>query len=178
MKKKTGVQTGTVKMVVSPLNGATMPAGAHPGNTGGKPGRSGRIKEKVKRQLLRASLMHGAKVLADVASGELVERRQVVLADVLPFVMCPHCGKDGMSPYLDDEDAALITFDAKVSASVKDRRGAVDTMLRYSVGLRDDLTVLHPEVQKRLEQTVALIASRSDWISAELLEGLSRVWKE
>lgn len=44
-KKKTAKKTGKAggaKVAVSPRNGAQMPTGAHPGNTGGKKGRSGR----------------------------------------------------------------------------------------------------------------------------------------
>jgi hypothetical protein len=38
-REKTGKRTGTMR---SPRNGAECPTGAHPGNTGGKKGRSGR----------------------------------------------------------------------------------------------------------------------------------------
>jgi hypothetical protein len=65
-----------------------------------------------------------------------------------------------------------------MSASIRDRRGAVDTMLKYSVGLRDEITVVHPDVQSRVEQTVALIGSRVSWSSGELLNALSPVWKQ
>ena len=41
--EKTGTKTGQgTGVMVSPLTGAVCPTGAHPGNTGGKPGRSGR----------------------------------------------------------------------------------------------------------------------------------------
>ena len=46
---KSGNKTGNGTML-SPRNGAVCPTGAHPGNTGGKPGRSGR-KAKDFRQL-------------------------------------------------------------------------------------------------------------------------------
>lgn len=36
------------KTAKSPLNGAVIPLGAHPGNTGGKPGRSGRPRKAFK----------------------------------------------------------------------------------------------------------------------------------
>lgn len=39
MAQKTGNKSG---VMTSPINGATTPVGAHPGNTGGKKGRSGR----------------------------------------------------------------------------------------------------------------------------------------
>ena len=40
--KKTGDKTGKATVMRSPRNGASCPTGAHPGNTGGKKGRSGR----------------------------------------------------------------------------------------------------------------------------------------
>lgn len=47
--KKTAAKTaGSAGMAVSPLNGAAIPLGAHPGNTGGKKGRSGRKPQKFK----------------------------------------------------------------------------------------------------------------------------------
>lgn len=47
-RPKTGKKTAT-----SPRSGATIPTGAHPGNTGGKKGRSGR-KPEAFRALCRA----------------------------------------------------------------------------------------------------------------------------
>ena len=43
---KTAIKTAT-----SPISGAKIPLGAHPGNTGGKPGRSGRPPDEFKRFL-------------------------------------------------------------------------------------------------------------------------------
>lgn len=60
---------GKTAVAVSPLTGATIPLGAHPGNTGGKPGRSGRPKDKVRAALALA----GAKrisVLRSIADGQ------------------------------------------------------------------------------------------------------------
>ena len=44
--KKTGTKTGTM---ISPKSGAVCPTGAHPGNTGGKKGRSGRKPDAYKQ---------------------------------------------------------------------------------------------------------------------------------
>ena len=60
-----------VKTAVSPLNGARIPLGAHPGNTGGKPGRSGRPPKAFKdflAELRRNSDAQGA--LARAAKDE------------------------------------------------------------------------------------------------------------
>lgn len=58
---KTGVKT-----VVSPLNGARLPVGAHPGNTGGKPGRSGRPPSAI-RKALRESFDNRVHLLEEIA---------------------------------------------------------------------------------------------------------------
>lgn len=42
MTPKTAGKTATPRTARSPRNGAEIPLGNHPGNTGGKPGRSGR----------------------------------------------------------------------------------------------------------------------------------------
>jgi len=44
-KRKTAIKTGKP----SPRSGYALPVGAHPGNTGGKPGRSGRPKKAFKK---------------------------------------------------------------------------------------------------------------------------------
>lgn len=44
--KKTAIKT-----VTSPINGAQLPVGNHPGNTGGKKGRSGRKPDEWRREL-------------------------------------------------------------------------------------------------------------------------------
>jgi hypothetical protein len=44
---KTGTKTGKLAVMRSPKNGAECPTGAHPKNTGGKKGRSGRRSQKL-----------------------------------------------------------------------------------------------------------------------------------
>lgn len=52
--------------VRSPINGALMPLGAHPGNTGGKKGRSGRPPSVI-RERCRGSFEKRIKVLEEIA---------------------------------------------------------------------------------------------------------------
>jgi hypothetical protein len=67
--KKTG-KSGSTVMVVSPINGAVMQAGAHPQNTGGKPGRSGRHLAITKR-LAAKKLPRHVRTLDEIAHGEV-----------------------------------------------------------------------------------------------------------
>lgn len=62
--KKTGSNTGSGFMR-SPLTGAVVPTGAHPGNTGGKKGRSGRPPLPFKKFL--AELRQDPKVQGELA---------------------------------------------------------------------------------------------------------------
>lgn len=68
--RKTGKKTG--RRVVSPINGAVMIAGAHPGNTGGKPGRSGRRPNWI-RELAGALLDEHEllEIAVDLAKGQV-----------------------------------------------------------------------------------------------------------
>lgn len=67
--QKTGAGTG---YAVSPINGARMPTGAHPGNTGGKKGRSGRRPDRV-RQLAMMGVEEGVYHLRTFVSGQAIE---------------------------------------------------------------------------------------------------------
>jgi hypothetical protein len=57
------------KTAISPLSGAAIPLGAHPGNTGGKKGRSGRLPSKV-REACRLAFHQRLKVLKQIADNE------------------------------------------------------------------------------------------------------------
>lgn len=59
------------RLVVSPLNGATMQAGAHPANTGGKKGRSGRLPGDIRQALRKGFDRRRRSVLEAVADGRI-----------------------------------------------------------------------------------------------------------
>lgn len=60
---------GKTGFAVSPINGAVIPTGAHPLNTGGKPGRSGRPPSAI-RARLRGSFANRVKILKEIADSE------------------------------------------------------------------------------------------------------------
>lgn len=68
--QKTGEGTG---YMVSPVTGARCPTGAHPGNTGGKKGRSGRRPDRI-RQLALLGVEEGVYHLRTMAAGQAVEQ--------------------------------------------------------------------------------------------------------
>ncbi|MBA3344988.1 MAG: hypothetical protein H0T44_06750 [Gemmatimonadales bacterium] len=59
------------RFAVSPVNGARIPLGAHPQNTGGKPGRSGPLPSKV-REACRRAFAARVPLLKKIADGTLV----------------------------------------------------------------------------------------------------------
>jgi hypothetical protein len=73
-RPKTGAKTTgqPVGLMVSPLNGATCPTGAHPGNTGGKVGRSGRKPDEFREVLAAVRDERGLGVVEDILRGEIV----------------------------------------------------------------------------------------------------------
>ena len=72
------------RFAVSPINGATIPIGAHSGNTGGKPGRSGRkpkVFTEICNELLSDPAVHARLALiAILGSNEEVLRAVNTLA--------------------------------------------------------------------------------------------------
>jgi len=105
--------------MVSPLNGARSPTGAHPGNTGGKAGRSGRKPDEFKEELAAIRDAEGLGVLQEILNGEVTYTLRGV---------CSHCGKTS---------EGLATFGdlLKLTPSVDSRLRAVDMTMRYTVGL-------------------------------------------
>lgn len=145
-----------------------------PGAGGGPQPGSGRP-TSVLREKLRGVVEDRVGILEAIVDGEPMVRTTVSLRSVLPWATCPNCGEKGMeatNPDMVDE----ITIAAKTSASPRDRIGALDLAAKYGVGTKDELSVVHPDVVKRLEQTVALIASQPEWHAVTLLEQLSPIW--
>ncbi len=56
---------------VSPVNGARIPLGAHPHNTGGKPGRSGRRQDWMHEACARAVRQEGVPLLRRILRGKV-----------------------------------------------------------------------------------------------------------
>lgn len=57
-----------------------------------------------------------------------------------------------------------------------ERTRVVEVLARFGIGTKDELNLISPEVRTRVQETVALIASRADWKSTELLEALDVIW--
>lgn len=102
-------------VAVSPLNGAEIPLGAHPGNTGGKKGRSGRPPSELRR-LMREGAADRIPRLLMIADGNLPMTET-----------CPKCGHQGSTSTLPVADAGEMLR-------------ANDMLLKYGLGERSEFS--------------------------------------
>jgi hypothetical protein len=155
--------------VPQPHGGALVPGaggGAQPGS--GRP-------PSVLRDELRGSYAERTSFLTRVIDGEVMQKVEVALIDVLPHVVCPNCGEHGQQP---KEMSALLTvnFTAKVSASVKDRIAAMEHMAKYGLGQLKEVSV--ENVRERMDRTLATIRQLLPATQAELVtRGIEVHWK-
>jgi hypothetical protein len=140
--------------MVSPLNGARCPTGAHPGNTGGLPGRSGRPADEFKAKLEGIRDAKGLPVLEEIISGTITYHLTGV---------CEHCKKESTGP-------ANIADVLKLVPSVDSRLRGVDLSMRYTVGLEKVIRLEGPHgIREAFEAIKATIRGRLAPDAATLL---------
>lgn len=100
----------------SPRTGYRLPVGAHPGNTGGKKGRSGRKPDEFRRALEEVRDVKGMNVLTQILDGEVTYTLRGA---------CEHCGKASNGP-----DMQAL---AKLIPSPDTRLRAVEHTLRFTL---------------------------------------------
>lgn len=77
----------------------------------------------------------------------------------------------------EDRIALLEQFaDGLMEAPHADRLRAIDMLAKYGFGVKDEVTLVHPDVKARLDAQVQLIASKATWATEELLTALNVVW--
>jgi hypothetical protein len=113
--------------------------------------------------------------LDSVIDGTVMQRVRVKLADVLPHVVCPNCGEGGQEP----KDGVLalddVAFEAKASATVKDRLAALDHQAKYGLGVLKEVSV--ENVRERVEETLRIIRLHTSPEQAEtLFAAIEPVW--
>ena len=123
-----GRKTGTITRngqtyMVSPISGAECPTGAHPGNTGGKPGRSGRPPNEL-REAFRNVLPDGIDYIHSVIKGETT----ITLRE-----KCAHCGK---AP----KGIARAEDVIATAPTVDNRLRAVSDAARFGLGERSEFS--------------------------------------
>jgi hypothetical protein len=164
---KTGTKTG---MMVSPVNGAVCPTGAHPRNTGGKPGRSGRPPSEV-REALRKAFDERIPLLASIVDGEPIARTRIPLAQLLPHVACPNCG--GQLEPANPGDA--VDIEVVSAANPKDRVQAMDVMARYGLGPLKEVST--EQVRDKVGQTIDAVRMRCPpELAARIIDAMRAIW--
>jgi hypothetical protein len=58
-----------------------------------------------------------------------------------------------------------------------DALGYANFLAKYGLGEKNEMSVVSPDVQSRLQAQVTLIGSRPSWDAEDLLNQLSEVWK-
>ena len=66
-------------------------------------------------------------------------------------------------------------YDAVAEGKIN-RLQFADFLAKYSIGTTGTIALISPDVTRRLEQQVALIASRPTWEASELLEAMRDIW--
>lgn len=153
--------------VLQPHGGA-LNSGGTPGNAGG----TGRPASVI-RERCRGSFDQRIAVLEDIADGRPMQRIELPLGAVLRHVTCPKCGTTP-KPETDDM-LVLVSIEGRVSASPKDRRGAIDILGKYGLGTVKEITV--EDVRGRLAETLSIIRAKLPRAQAEpLIAEMRPVW--
>lgn len=156
--------------MVSPISGAVCRTGAHPLNTGGKPGRSGRPPSVI-RERLRGSFDDRVHILEAIADGEPMVKTRVPLAAVLPHVECAECG--GRAVPKEGRDA--IEVNGTTSATPKDRKDAMDLLARYGLGTLKEVNV--ETVRGKVQETLEIIRAHCPGEQADrIVAALRPIW--
>ena len=144
--------------LVPAKNGGAIRHGSLPGNTPG----TGRPPDAIRAAMRELGAVKGLPFLDEVLDGKIP--MQLVGT-------CPECGKESEMDSLWAKE-----FADRVRASVDQRLKANEQALKYGMGTKDELSVVHPDVVARLDRQVQLIAARPVWNREELLAQLSEVW--
>lgn len=137
-----------MKTAVSPLSGAHIPLGAHPGNTGGKKGRSGRRPSAVRQACLKA---FGARVVHLRAIADGVAMREVT-------------------------SLTGETTHAWVSCDIPERLRALDMLAKYGMGEQASVEDVRERLRDTITAVRDTLGAQPDLCGA-LLDRLAAVWR-
>ena len=163
-------RTGRKNALIPQPHGGALHRGGVEGNRGGK----GAVPSLVRERLV-GSFEERIPVLERIADGEPVVRVEIPLAELVGHLSCPKCGKAFMPDK--PEDCAFVMIAGKQSARPGDQIKAVDTIGKYGVGEKHEISAVSQEVKDRLRQTVELINSRESWQPHALLQGMEAIWR-
>jgi hypothetical protein len=164
--KKSGPKSGNGQLVPQ-AHGGAIRRGSLPGNTPGTGAPPSLLRDK-----LRGSFAERTHIIEQIADGVPMQRAVFPLAAILQHASCPKCG-DKLKP--NDVTALLVEIQGQISASPKDRLGALDLAAKYGLGTVKEISV--DNVRDRVSQTLSVIRSHcSVEQAATIINALRPVW--
>lgn len=123
---------------------------------------TGRPPDALRAAMRELGATKGLPFLEDVLDGKV---------SVSLIGKCENCGEVG------EPDADWVKELLKgIAASTDQRLKANEQALKYGLGTKDELSVVSPDVVRRLEQQVTVISGRETWTRDDLLAALGPVW--
>lgn len=111
--------------------------------------------------------------LEGVMDGECVEKVQVKLLEVVPYLECPNCGEAGVGV---TEANQMREVEVLRSASVKERTAVMEQWAKYGLGQLKEVSVEH--VREKVAQTIAVVRRMAGpEVAEQMVRELAKVWK-
>lgn len=73
-------------------------------------------------------------------------------------------------------DALLPDILERYRKGELDHVRVAEFLARYGLGQKDEVSVVSPEVKRRLQLQVEVIGSRTEWRTEELLQQIETIW--
>lgn len=72
----------------------------------------------------------------------------------------------------------LVQMHAEWKEGLLASKDYAEFLAKYGLGVKDELamTVVHPDVTRRVQAMVNLVSSKASWDASELLDHLSQIW--
>lgn len=156
----------------SPAHGNGLLRRGNPGNKGGPGPTPTRLRKALRKDLARDV----RPLLVQAVRGDCIERMRVPLKKILEHALCPQCdGRFELSS--DAAQVADLEIDVMASPRMADRLRAGEAIAKYGLGESNQMTVISPDVQGRLQQTLQLVMSKETHEREELMASLESIWR-
>lgn len=127
------------------------------------------------RRDLRGSFDARVRVIEAMADGECVEKRQIHLKEVIPYVACPNCGEVGLTAK--EEGSGMREVEVLSSVRPKERLVAMEILAKYGLGQLKETSV--ENVRERVSKTVQLARQMlSPDLADQFILGMKPIWRD
>lgn len=156
--KSAGKSAASVPAKIPQPHGGALLSGGMPGNAGG-----GRPPDEIRARLRAIGFEKGLPFLDGLMDGK-----------VLIQLACSRCGNTDTTT----DTVLMEKVRDEIRASVDQRLKAMEQLFKYGLGTKDEMSVVSPDVQARVAQTVQVVSDTLPPEYAEpLLAKLSEVWR-